>query len=244
VLQRLPLLLGLAALALAVGLGSVAIAGGIRDRNRNDVLLVTGSAKRRIFSDYVIWDASVTSQRKTPQAALLELVAWSDRIRAFLRRAGARDAEVSLRPVATEPVYAAGSGAEEGENGRIVAYRLTRTFQVRSPRVRAVAKLVEQSAILLGQGVPLQGQAPQYVYTRLPQLRPKLLADATQDALNRARVLAESTGSELGTLRGVDVGAFQVTAPNSTEVSDYGVYDTTTREKDVTAVVNLTLALR
>jgi hypothetical protein len=44
-------------------------------------------------------------------------------------------------------------------------------------------------------------------------------------------------------LRGVDVGVFQVTSPNSTEVSDYGVYDTSTLGKDVTAVVNVTFSL-
>ena len=41
----------------------------------------------------------------------------------------------------------------------------------------------------------------------------------------------------------MNVGVFQVTSPNSTDVSDYGVYDTSTREKDVTAVVNATFAL-
>jgi hypothetical protein len=35
-----------------------------------------------------------------------------------------------------------------------------------------------------------------------------------------------------------------VTAPNSTDVSDYGVYDTSTLRKDVTAVVNVTFALK
>jgi hypothetical protein len=43
---------------------------------------------------------------------------------------------------------------------------------------------------------------------------------------------------------GFDVGVFQVTAPNSTDVSDYGVYDTSTLRKDVTAVVNVTFALK
>lgn len=238
-LQRIPLLAGLLALALAVGLGAVAIGDGVRERNRDDVLTVTGSAKRRIASDYVIWDATVSSQRATPQAALTELAAWAKEIRSYLGRAGARDAEVSVQPVATETVRENG---EEG--GRIVGYRLTRSFQVRSPRVGEVAKLVEGSAALLGKGIPLEAEAPQYLFTGLPSLRPKLLADATRDALARAKVLAESTGADLGTLRGVDVGVFQVTAPNSTEVSDYGVYDTTTRHKDVTAVVNVQLALR
>jgi len=41
----------------------------------------------------------------------------------------------------------------------------------------------------------------------------------------------------------VDVGVFHVTSPNSIEVGDYGVYDISTRTKDVTAVVNVTLAL-
>ncbi|MGZ4384431.1 MAG: SIMPL domain-containing protein, partial [Gaiellaceae bacterium] len=35
----------------------------------------------------------------------------------------------------------------------------------------------------------------------------------------------------------------QVTAPNSTDVSDSGLYDTSTRDKDVTGVVNVTFAL-
>jgi uncharacterized protein len=82
------------------------------------------------------------------------------------------------------------------------------------------------------------------VYTKLADLRPKLLADATKDALGRAKVLVDATGGKLGSLRDVNVGVFQITAPNSTEVSDYGVYDTTTLRKDVTAVVNVSFALK
>ena len=69
------------------------------------------------------------------------------------------------------------------------------------------------------------------------------LDEATKDALARAKVLVEATGGDLGGLRDVNVGVFQVTAPNSTDVSDYGVYDTSTIRKDVTAVVNVSFAL-
>ena len=48
--------------------------------------------------------------------------------------------------------------------------------------------------------------------------------------------------SGLGFVPG-NVGVFQVTSPNSTDVSDYGVYDTSTLLKDVTAVVNVSFAL-
>ena len=188
------------------------------------------------MSDYIIWDASVTSQADTPQAALPQLNRWMEQVRSFLNAQGAQPSEISLNPISTETLTT--------NQGRVVAYKLTRSFEVRSARVAAVASLVEASQKLLAAGVPLQAQSPQYVYTKLADLRPQLLADATKDALGRAKVLVEATGGKLGGLRDVSVGVFQITAPNSTEVSDYGVYDTSSLRKDVTAVVNVAFALR
>jgi hypothetical protein len=235
-LARLPLVAGLFALALAIGLGSVAIADGIRHRNQSDVVTVTGSAKRTIVSDYVIWDAAVTSQRPTAAAAADELAGWATRVRGFLRGSGALDSEVTVEPIATETVTT--------EAGIVKGYKLTRSFEVRSSRVKAIADLAERSSTLLAGGLPLSAAPIQYVYTKLGSLRPQLLADAVRDAEGRARALVGATGGQLGSLRGVDVGVFQVTSPNSTEVSDYGVYDTSTLDKEVTAVVDATFGLR
>jgi len=52
--DRVPLLGGLALIAIAFVIGSIAIGHGIRDRNQNNVIVVTGSAKKRITSDYII----------------------------------------------------------------------------------------------------------------------------------------------------------------------------------------------
>src|SRR5919198_2431559 len=102
--DRLPLLVGLTVLALAIGLGSVAVANGIRDRNRNDVITVTGSAKKRVSADYVIWDLYVTSEPATAPAALKEVAGWSSTIRSFLNREGVVSRELTVQPVATETV--------------------------------------------------------------------------------------------------------------------------------------------
>lgn len=237
-IERLPLLLGLAVLGVFILVGSIFLADGIRDRGRADVLTVTGSARQGIDSDYVVWDASISSQQATPALAARELAGWSRRFREFLRTAGALDSEVSEKPISTETLTASDN------SGEVVGFRLTRTFEVRSARVAAITALVEESSGLLAQGVPISVQPPQYVYTKLPDLRPQLIAAATKDALNRAKVLVEATGGQLGKLRSVNVGVFQVTTPNSTEVSDYGVYDTSTIRKDVIAVVNVSFGLR
>ena len=233
-LDRLPLLAGLALLAIAFVIGSIFIGHGIRDKNRNDVISVTGSAKKRIVSDYIVWNLSVTSQQASADAAAKELAGWTKRIRSFLTGEGVEPGELSLQPISTETV---------SRKGRVTSFLLTRSFEVRSPRVKEVTEIADRSSALLAQGIPLRAGTPEYVYTRLPTLRPQLLAQATKDARNRARVIVDATGAHLGKLRRVSVGVFQVTSPNSTEVEDYGVYDTSTLEKDVTAVVNVTFAL-
>jgi hypothetical protein len=235
--ERLPLLAGFLLLAVGIVLGSLFLASGIRDRNKNDTIAVTGSAKQRISSDYVIWDFSLMSQQATPQQSAAELARWTTRAVDFLRQQGVTDEELTVQPVSA----AAQQNYDKG--GQITGYTLTRNFEVRSDRVADIAKVVEQSSQLLTSGVPIQSQPIQYIYTKLPELRPKLLQLATQDAMKRAKVLVEATGGHLGKLRSVAVGVFQVTSPNSTDVSDVGLYDTSTREKDVMGVVNVTFAL-
>jgi uncharacterized protein len=213
--ERLVSAVALVIVGLCVLVGSLAIADGIRDRGRNDVLTVTGSG---------------------------ELTRWTTRFRAFLTKAGATANEITVQPITT--VTQSETDLETGEpTGPVRGLALTRTFQIRSTRVDEIARLIEDSAQLLNENVPITAEPPQYVYTKLPSLRPALLAAATKDALARAEVLAGATDAKLGTVRSVNVGVFQVTSPNSTEVSDYGVYDISTRAKDVTAVVNVALTL-
>jgi hypothetical protein len=238
--DRVPLLIGLCVIALGLVAGSALIAAGIRDRGKNDVITVTGSAKKQIVSNYVIWDGSVTSQRNTAAAAAKELESWTAQIQAFLHENGVQDGEITVQPISTETVNGSDSG---GNSAQIVGYRLTRSFEVRSPRVAQIGTVADRSSALIARGIPFAAQPPQYVYTRLADIRPGLLAAATKDAQNRGKVLVETTGGKLGALRGVNVGVFQVTSPNSVEVSDYGVYDTATVKKEVTAVVNVTFAL-
>ncbi|HST25308.1 MAG TPA: SIMPL domain-containing protein [Gaiellaceae bacterium] len=237
--DRLPLLAGLGLLALAVGLGSYFIAGGIRDRNRDDVITVTGSAKKRIVSDTIVWDLSLRSDDVDPAAALTQLNRWTKQVRAYLRTQGVRPGELTIQPIST---LLPGSTDDSGQT--IAFFRLTRDFEIDSTRVRRIAAIAEHSSSLLAVGVPLESDPLQYVFTKLPKLRPELVAAALRDAQVRARAVAGATGAKIGGLRGVDVGVFQVTSPNSTNVSDYGEYDTTTLPKDVTAVVNATFALR
>ena len=45
-------------------------------------------------------------------------------------------------------------------------------------------------------------------------------------------------------MRSSSLGVYQITPRDSTDVSDYGINDTSTRDKDVTAVVTATFAVK
>ena len=70
-----------------------------------------------------------------------------------------------------------------------------------------------------------------------------MLAEATKDAKARAEAIANSTGDRIGPIRSAKTGVFQITPRYSTEVSDSGVYDTTSLEKDITAVVSVSFGV-
>jgi len=59
-------------------------------------------------------------------------------------------------------------------------------------------------------------------------------------ACDRARAIAWEAGVGIGAITNADTGTFQITAPNSTEASDTGSYDTRTIDKAITAVMAVT----
>lgn len=130
------------------------------------------------------------------------------------------------------------------ETGRIVAYRLTQQFEVRSTNVQALTALSQKAADLMSEGVALSSQPPEYLYTKLADLRISLIEEATRDAKLRAEAIAKSTGNSIGSVRQARIGVFQITPRFSTEIADYGINDITAIEKDVQAVVHVTFALR
>jgi uncharacterized protein len=242
--ERFPQLFwGLVALGVSLVVSSAVGAGAIRDiRRARDEITVTGSARRPIRSDFVVWRPTVTSQQAALPQASQDLRRHADRVRGYLREHGVADSAVVVRPVET---YAIPEVVERGrETGRVLGYRLTQMFEVRSADVDGITRLAQEIGEVISEGVPLTAAPPEYLFTKLGDIRVAMLAAATRDARGRAQEIAKSAGSELGDVRNVRMGVFQITPRFSTEVSDMGINDVSSLEKDITAVVRVSFALR
>jgi uncharacterized protein len=229
------------AISVAVVVSAAILGGAIQNiRRGNDTVTVTGSARRPIRSDFVVWRGSVSSQQTTMQAAYQDVRRYADRVKAYLKDHRVPDANVIFPAVETEQIE---EWNERGRTGKILAYRLTQRFEVRSDQVDSITALSRQAAELINDGIPMMSNSPEYLFTKLADLRVEMLAEAAKDAKNRAKTIAEASDCKIGAVRNARMGVFQITARNSTEVSDYGIYDTSSLEKDITAVVSLSFSV-
>jgi len=233
--------------ALVTALGIIAAAWIAAGAARHFVdaratITVTGSAKQTLRSDRALWRGVYSAQSPQLAAAYAELDATRRTVLAYLAAQGFADSALTVSQVMTMPLNERTPSGMPTE--RIEAYRLVQTVEIRSVDVKRIAVLARESTELLSRGVRFESNAPEFGVSTLADLKKQMLAAATKDARARAEEMAKNAGSRIGRLRGARMGVFQVTPAGSTDVSDYGVNDTSSLEKDITAVVSATFELR
>ena len=229
-----------AGVALAIGLVIASAIGGwsfVRGKRGDQTITVTGSAKKRIRSDLVIWKSSVSYQATTLSDAYRSLSEAVPRVKAYLVSKGIADNQITVSAISSQTLHARDSDGQD--TGQITGYSLRQELTVRSNDVDKVSQVAREATELINQGILIESMAPEYYYTKLADEKIAMLAEAAKDAKQRAEKIAESTGSSIGSVRTARTGVLQITPADSNEVSDMGMNDTSSLDKDITAVVNL-----
>ncbi|HBR57375.1 MAG TPA: SIMPL domain-containing protein [Blastocatellia bacterium] len=233
-----------AGVALAIGLVLSSIIFGwffASSRKGDEAITVTGSAKRRIKSDLVIWSAGVSYQASQLADAYRELSTNIPKIKQYLASKGVAEAQMTVSAISSTTLYERDSNGRE--TSQISGYTLRQDISVRSNEVDKIAQIAREATELINQGILLESRSPEYYYTEIGDLKIEMLGEAAKDAKTRAERIAASTGNSIGSVRSARMGVLQITAADSTEVSDYGIFDTSTIDKDMTAVVNVSFAV-
>jgi hypothetical protein len=234
------LFLGLLALAIAGVVTGNIFAGVIHDaRHIRDTISITGSARKPITSDLVRWSVQVSSETPKAAQAARALRVDAAQVRAFLIGQGIPAPAISQAVVTSEEVV-----EQLPHHRRKVSYRVAQELDVSTRRIDVVERAASGVGSLLERGITVSAQPLEYISTRLTQAKLDALAAATVDARRRAEILVDGLGGKLGPMRSTSLGVYQITPRDSTDVSDYGINDTTTREKDVNAVVTATFAVK
>jgi hypothetical protein len=207
----------------------------------DQAVTVKGFARTPIRSDQAVWAIDVSGRGDTLPATFAQLEEGVARAREFLLDAGFGDGAIALSPIETTeyPDY--------DQHGRatlkIRGYAMKRTLTVSTPEVERVAHAAGAVTGLLEQGVSLISRPPEYTYSALADTKVDIVGRASADARHRAEAIATEAGAALAEVRFASQGVMQVTTPGSTSVSGYGIYDTSTIDKEASIVVTVTFGL-
>ncbi|MGB7158210.1 MAG: SIMPL domain-containing protein [Tepidisphaeraceae bacterium] len=205
------------------------------------VISVTGSAKRTIQSDLIVWEAKISINDPDLKHGYDELKAATDKAVVFVKARKVTDAELNLSSIWTKKNYARD---EKGNNtDKVTSYDLIQTVEITSTDVTKVSEIARRATELIKEGVMLESAPAKYLYTKLADLKVSILAEATKDATTRAQQIAGNSGAKLGTIREARMGVMQINPLHSNAVSDSGNNDTSSYEKEITAIVSARFGL-
>jgi len=219
------------------------VAAAWRNHTRsNQTISVTGSAKMDIVSDFAVLRGTLTSQATTAVEAFRQLNGQKPNLLDFLMKYGFPKDKVIFQTVNSYPLYEITSTGVQTSNVR--AYVYSQRFELISEDVTKIQALSLDVSNLIEKGVNISVDMPEYHYTKLADLKIQIQAEAAKDAMNRAGKIAEATASSLGSMRSARMGVLQITPKFSNMVSDYGVNDLSSIEKEITAVVSAAFEIR
>lgn len=204
---------------------------------------VTGSAVAIVKSDSASWTLNLTTAAASKKQAFDLLVKDKNTVMNYLKSKGFSDAEIQIQNANPYPIFK--KAPDTGDDTSVVDhFEIAQMFQITSNNIQLIKDVSLDAENLLSKGVDVRSDPPAYFYTKLGDLKIQLLSEASNDAKKRAKAMLRSTRNRVGAIKSVKTGVFQITPPNSTEVSDYGMYDTSTIDKKVTAVTQVTFRIK
>lgn len=214
----------------------ILVNGVVKVKSSRTNIIVTGSAKQKITSDLIVWTGSFSTQSNQLQDAYAKLETSKQKVSDYLVKQGIAEEDIVFSSINTSINYVMN---DYGVYTNIVdTYNLSETITISSSEIDKVTDISRKATELLSEDVAFQSDPPQYFYTKLADLKVNMLAGATADAKKRAEMIAENAGNKLGDLTYADMGVMQITPLYSNEISDYGINDTSSLEKEITAVVH------
>jgi len=199
------ILLGLAALGYLLG------DAAIRFKEFERSVTVKGLSEQEYPADVVIWPIQFTLASNELAALYATLEDNTARIRAFLQDAGIETAEITVSaPVITDKSAQSYGGAQQPE----FRYSALQTVTVYSDNVERVRGVMSRLVDLGKQGIALTGggyqEQTEYLFTRLNEVKPAMIEEATTKAREVAMKFAQDSNSRLGKIKRASQGQFAI----------------------------------
>lgn len=197
-------------LALGLFLGGIQVKQAAAVWKKADRFVsVKGLSEREVKVDLVLWPLSYTVEAAALDLLHDALQEDAAKIRAFLLRHGFDESELHAVP----PQITDRWEHYYGDNPPEFRYTGSGVVLLRTDKVDLVKETMPKVDELVRDDVLVSRSwehQPQFIFTRLNDIKPEMIAEATQEARKAAVQFAEDSGSRVGKIRTASQGYFTI----------------------------------
>jgi len=226
-------LAGAVVLAGGMVVGGYLLGDGLRRAHAADrSVTVRGLAERDVTADLATWTIAYSATGPDLPAVRAEIERNTAALRDYFRSLGFPDD--TLTPT--------GAGVNQYMNNGVNTITITQRMQLRTTDIPRAQKAVANQFDLVRRGVTLQeGSAMSYSFTRLNDIKPQMVAEATKDARKAAEQFAQDSGTGVGGIKSATQGYFSIDPRDGEQSGGYGAADTPYKKVRVVTTVDFYL---
>ncbi len=188
--------------------------GFYKSRINDRYVTVKGVSERDVMANLAIWNIRLVGTGDDLTSVQNKIEGDKKQLFDFFKTNGIADEEIEEGQYNVTDLMAERYRTERAEQSRfIVNYSVT----LRTSDVAKIKAMAAKTGDLLKQGLTLMENAgPSYVFTKLNDIKPEMIAEATKSARKSAEQFATDSGSTVGPIRRANQGVFSIQAKNST----------------------------
>ena len=165
---------------------------------------VRGVSERDVTADLATWSVSFAEEGTSLEPVQASVDAKSRAVRAFFQSAGFKPEDISDTAINASSMF-----DRDRKEERVT---VSRSVQLRSRDVMRVRDAYARQSELIRAGVPINGSNVNYVFTRLNDVKPDMIAEANRNARASAEQFARDSGAEVGAIKSATQGYFSIGA--------------------------------
>ena len=219
-------------LAIGMIVGGFGLGDGLKRAQHADrSVTVRGLAERDVTADLATWTIAYSASAGNLSEAQGSVDRDTAQIRSFFR-------ELGFPADALQPT---GVNVSQYKDNGVPTFTVRQRMTLRSTDIKRAQDAVRKQFELVRRGVVLEeGSGMSYAFTRLNDIKPEMVAEATRDARAAAEQFAKDSGSQVGSIKNATQGYFSIDARDG-ETGGYGVSDTPYKKVRVVTTVNFYL---
>lgn len=200
--------------AMGIALGGWLIGRGfVAARMADRYVTVKGIAEKEVKADLALWPIRVVTTDNDLAKAQERMAENMRRVREFLTKHGVDLAGAELQRLEVRDANANQYGDPSRARDR---YVIQQTLMVRSDKPDTVAAVSQRSGEMVAAGIVLSSDegygagGPRFLYTKLNEIKPPMIAESTARARESAEKFAQDSRSRLGGIRHANQGVFEI----------------------------------